>query len=105
MNSLTRAIEAINTVKELVPIAIGKSILSAASAILLVIKVNPWFAIRNRPLNGLPFSQDTMKNKEDFRELIDQCEQIGKLIKRTVWEINKKQTSPMLDESLEDLAR
>ena len=46
-----------------------------------------------------------MKDKEDFRELIDQCDQIGKLINRTVWEISEKQTSPMLDEALEDLAR
>ena len=105
MNSLTRIIGAINTAKDLVPIAIGKTILSAASTILLAIRVNPWFIVRNRPLNASPFSQDTMKNKEDFRELIDQCEQIGKLIKRTVWEISEKQTSPMLDEALEDLAR
>ena len=46
-----------------------------------------------------------MKNKEDFRDLIDQCEQIGKLIMRTVWEISEKKTSPMLDEALEDLAK
>ena len=105
MNSLTRVIGAINAAKDLVPIAIVKSILSAASTILLAIKVNSWSIFRNRPLNALPFSQDTMKNKEDFRELIDQCEQIGKLIKRTVWEISEKQTSPMLDEALEDLAR
>ena len=104
MNSLTRVIGAINTVKDLVPIAIGKSILSAASTILLAIKVNPQFIVQNRSPNGPPFSQDTMKNKEDFRDLIDQCDQIGKLINRTVWEISEQKTSPMLDEALEDLA-
>jgi uncharacterized protein YejL (UPF0352 family) len=41
MNSLTRVIAAIDAVKDLVPIAIGKSILSAASTILLAVKVNP----------------------------------------------------------------
>ena len=46
-----------------------------------------------------------MKNKENFGDLIDQCDQIGKLISRIVWEICEKQTSPMLDEALEDLAR
>ncbi|KIJ64022.1 hypothetical protein HYDPIDRAFT_28916 [Hydnomerulius pinastri MD-312] len=84
MNSLTRVIGAINTVKDLVPIEIGKTILSAASTILLAIR-------------------DTMKNKEDFRDLIDQCDQIGKLINRVVWEIMGKQHSGMLDEALEDL--
>jgi hypothetical protein len=39
MNSLTRVIATIDTVKDLVPIAIGKSILSAASSILLAVKV------------------------------------------------------------------
>jgi hypothetical protein len=42
LNSLTRVIGAINTVKDLVPLAIGKTILSAASTILLAIRVNPW---------------------------------------------------------------
>ena len=46
-----------------------------------------------------------MKNKENFGDLIDQCDQIGKLISRIVWEISEKQTSPMLDEALGDLAR
>lgn len=46
-----------------------------------------------------------MKNKEDFHDLIDQCDQIGKLINRTIWEISEKQNSPMLDEALEDLGR
>ena len=55
MNSLTRVIGAINTVNDLVPIGIGKTILSAASTILLAIKVDPWFIIRNRPLKTLPF--------------------------------------------------
>ena len=45
MNLLTRVIGAINTVKDLVPIAIVKSILSAASTILLAIKVNPCFIV------------------------------------------------------------
>jgi hypothetical protein len=45
LNSLTRVIGAIDTVKDLVPIAIGKSILSAASTILLVVRVNPWSII------------------------------------------------------------
>jgi hypothetical protein len=105
MNSLTRVIAAIDTVKDLVPIAIGKTILSAASTILLVVRVNPWSIVRNRSLNGLPFSQDTMKNKEDFRDLIDQCNKIGELINRTIWEISEEQISPMLDEALENLAR
>jgi hypothetical protein len=105
MNSLTRIIAAIDTVKDLVPIAIGKSILSAASTILLVVRVNPWSIVRNRSLNGLPFSQDTMKNKENFRDLIDQCNKIGELINRTIWEISEEQISPMLDEALENLAR
>ena len=55
LNSLARVIGAINTVKDLVPIGIGKSILSAASTILLAIRVNPWFVVRNRPLNALLF--------------------------------------------------
>jgi hypothetical protein len=42
MNSLTRVIAAINTMKDLVPLEIGKTILSAASTILLAVKVNPW---------------------------------------------------------------
>ena len=105
LNSLTRVIGAVNTVKDLVPLEIGKSILVAASTILLAIKVNPWFTVRNRPLSALPFSQDTVKNKEDFRGLIHQCEQIGKLIKRTIWEISGKQTILMFDEALEDLAK
>jgi hypothetical protein len=42
LNSLTRVIGAINTVKDLVPLAIGKTILSAASTILLAIRVNLW---------------------------------------------------------------
>jgi hypothetical protein len=42
LNSLTRVIGAINTVKDLVPLEIGKTILSAASTILLTIRVNPW---------------------------------------------------------------
>jgi hypothetical protein len=91
--------------KDLVPIAIGKSILSAASTILLLVRVNPWSIVRNRSLSGLPFSQDTMKNKEDFRDLIDQCNKIGELINRTIWEISEEQISPMLDEALENLAR
>jgi hypothetical protein len=41
LNSLTRVIGAINTVKDLVPLEIGKTILSAASAILLAVKVIP----------------------------------------------------------------
>ena len=45
MNSLTRVIVAINTVKDLVPIEIGKIILSAASTILLAIKVDPWSVV------------------------------------------------------------
>ncbi|KIJ64065.1 hypothetical protein HYDPIDRAFT_28955 [Hydnomerulius pinastri MD-312] len=77
MNSLTRAIGDINSVKDLVPIKIGKSILST---ILLAIK-----------------------NKEDFRDLIDQCDRIGKFINRAVWEIMEKQHSRMLDGALEDL--
>ena len=40
LNSLTRVIGAINTVKDLVPLEIGKTILSAASTILLAVKVN-----------------------------------------------------------------
>ena len=105
VNSLTCIIVTINIVKDLVPIQIGKTILSAASTILLAIQVNPWSIVRNWPLIGLPFSQDTMKKKEDFCDLIDQCDQIGKLIHRTVWEISEKQNSPMLDEALEDLER
>ena len=104
MDSLTHVTVAINTLKDLVPIEIAKSILSAASTILLAIKVDPWSIVRNRPLSS-PFPQDTMKNKEDFGDLIDQCDQIGKLVSRTVWKICEKQTSPMLDEALEDLAR
>jgi hypothetical protein len=46
-----------------------------------------------------------MKNQEDFRGLVDQCDKIAKLIKRTIWEISEKQISPMLDEALKDLAR
>ena len=103
MNSLTRVIGAINTVKDLVPLEIGKTILSAASTILLAVKVHSWTILRNRSLNGLPFSKDTMKNKEDFRDLIDQCDKIAKLINRTIWEITEKQVSPMLDEALKDL--
>jgi hypothetical protein len=45
-----------------------------------------------------------MKNKEDFRDLIDQCDQIGKLINRTMWEISEKE-NPMLDEALKALER
>jgi hypothetical protein len=56
-------------------------------------------------LNGLPVSQDTMKNKEDFRDLIDLCDKIGKLINRTIWEISEKQNNSMLDEALNDLER
>ena len=44
-----------------------------------------------------------MKNKEDFRDLIDQCGKIAKLINRTIWEISERQISPMLDEALKDL--
>ena len=40
MNSLTRVIVAIDAGKDLVPITIGKSILSATSTILLAVKVN-----------------------------------------------------------------
>ena len=40
LNSLTRVIGAINIVKDLVPLEIGKTILSAASTILLAVKVN-----------------------------------------------------------------
>jgi hypothetical protein len=45
LNLLTRVIGAINTVKDLVPLAIGKTILSAASTILLAIRVNLWSII------------------------------------------------------------
>jgi hypothetical protein len=44
-----------------------------------------------------------MKNKEDFRDLIDLCGKIAKLINRTIWEISEKQISPMVDEALKDL--
>ena len=48
MNSLTRVIAAINAVKDLVPLEIGKTILSAASTILLAVKVNPWSIVGRR---------------------------------------------------------
>ena len=89
-SSLTRVIGAIDVARNVVPIQLGQGVLSTTSAILVVVKVSsvaPFvYSSRAIPANLYATgAQDTIKNKEDFRDLIDQCDWMRQLIERSNW--------------------
>jgi len=109
MSSLTRIIGAIDVVKGVVPIQLGQGILSTTSAILVVVKVSliALFLYCTSPANSYAaFAQDTIKNKEDFRDLIDQCDWMRELIERSNWGFRQSEggMSTMLSDALSELS-
>ena len=106
MSFLTRVIGAIDVVKNLVPIQLGQGVLSTTSAFLVVVKVSflTLFAHKSRK-HYATCAQDTIKNKEDFRNLIDQCDWMRQLIERSNWGSRQSEgrMSTMLSDAVTEL--
>lgn len=83
-STLTQSIAAIEIVKNFVPIALGQTILTTMSSILVILK-------------------DTIKNKEDFKDLIRQCDRIRTLFEGTQWQAQEDAMSLRLSNALGDL--
>ncbi|KAF9462843.1 P-loop containing nucleoside triphosphate hydrolase protein, partial [Collybia nuda] len=84
MSTLNNSIETLKIAKDMIPLELGKGVLSAFEGILTLVR-------------------DTIKNKEDFSEIITQCHRLSFIIWRATSETPAHEISDSTKRALVDL--
>jgi hypothetical protein len=103
MTTLNNTIEVINIAKDLVPLELGKGVLSAFAGILTIIRVCCLLSSPMAIKIERTTSQDTIKNKDDFADVISQCHRISFILWRATSDTPEHEMSDLTHRALVDL--